>query len=157
VEERLRASSQLTLPESVLQTQMAVPADPPFMVADAASATASPIQLPALKDTPPRLIAAPAMLKSASSEVNLVPPRAISRRPPVYPDFAKSSLLQGDVMLLVSISSTGAVRTAKVLSGNALLAKAAEDAALHWSFTPGLRNGIAVDSQTQVLVRFRLQ
>jgi outer membrane biosynthesis protein TonB len=60
-------------------------------------------------------------------------------------------------MLLVSISSTGAVRNAKVLSGNTFLATAAENAALHWSYAPGLINGVASESQMQIVVRFRLQ
>ncbi len=158
LEERLLALSQPSLPENLLQTQTVVPAAASFTITDTPTAIAFPaIQtLPTLKD-PPLLISAPATRIVGPSESNYVPPRAISRHPPVYPDFAKSSRLQGDVMLSLSISRRGEVRNAAVLSGNPLLAAAAANAALRWSYAPGLSNGLPIESQMQVVVRFRLQ
>jgi periplasmic protein TonB len=148
------------LPENLPQTQTVVPAAATFTITDTPPALASPVThaltLPTLKDPPPST-SGPAMRIVGSSQSSYVPPRAISRRPPVYPDFAKAVRLQGDVMLLLSISRTGDVQNATVVNGNRFLAAAAEDAALHWSYEPGLRNGIPTESQMQVVVRFRLQ
>jgi TonB family protein len=162
LQEKLVALSQSRVPDNVLQTQTEVPAAAPFTITDTPIALTSivshSLNLPILKDKPSALvISAPAVRMESSSTSSYVPPRAISRPPPIYPDFAKASRLQGDVMLLVSISSTGAVRNAKVLSGNTFLATAAENAALHWSYAPGLINGVASESQMQIVVRFRLQ
>ena len=154
----MHALSQPRLSENLLQTQTVVPAAAAFTITAIASTAIHTLTLPTLRDAPPALpIYAPATRIVGSFETNYVPPRAISRPPPAYPDFAKSSRVEGDVMLLVSISSTGAVRNAKVLSGNTLLAKAAENAALHWNYAPGLSNGVPIESQMQVVVRFRLQ
>jgi general secretion pathway protein A len=158
LKEKLLALSQL--PENLLQTQTVVPAAATFTITGTPPALQSPVThvltLPTLKDPPPS-ISAPATRILRPSESSYVPPRAISRRPPVYPDFAKVARLQGDVMLLLSISRTGDVQNATVVNGNTFLAAAAEDAALHWSYEPGLRNGIPTESQMQVVVRFRLQ
>jgi TonB family protein len=158
LKDKLVALSQL--PENLPQTQTAVPDAATFTITDTPLALASPVThaltLPTLKDPPPSA-SGPAMRIVGSSQSRYVPPRAISRRPPVYPDFAKAARLQGDVMLLLSISRTGDVQNATVVHGNTFLAAAAEDAALHWSYEPGLRNGIPTDSQMQVVVRFRLQ
>jgi general secretion pathway protein A len=162
VEERLLALSQPRLPDNLLQAQTVMPAALSFTITDSPAARVSPaihsLTLPTLKDAPPALlISAPATRIVGSSKSSYVPPRAISRPSPVYPDFAKSARLQGDVTLSLSISRTGEVQNAMVLSGNTLLASAAENAALHWSYAPGLSNGVPVESQMQVVVRFRLQ
>jgi TonB family protein len=163
LEERLLDLSQPQLPENLLQPQTVMLAALSFTSTDTPTAIVSPaihaLTLPTLKDAPPPplLTSAPATRIVASSKSTYVAPRAISRPAPVYPDFAKSSRMQGDVRLLLSISRTGEVRNAMVLSGNTLLASAAENAALHWSYVPGLSNGVPVESQMQVVVRFRLQ
>jgi general secretion pathway protein A len=162
LEERLLAWSQPRLPETLLQTQTVTPTTASFTITDAPTAISSPtihtLILPTLKDAlPAPSISAPATRIVGSSKSNYVPPRAISRRPPIYPDFAKSSRLQGDVTLSLSISRTGEVLNATVLRGNTLLARAAEDAAVRWSYAPGLSNGVPIESQMQVVVRFRLQ
>lgn len=143
-----------------LPTQAVMPATSSVEIgaesADTDSASHAPA-LPMLRSAPLPKTLAPAVRNTGSLDAKYIPPRAIVRTSPAYPEFAKSSHVEGDVMLLVSISSTGKVRNAKALRGNTLLAAAAENAALGWRYAPGRRNGVAVDSQMQVLVRYRLQ
>jgi TonB family protein len=64
--------------------------------------------------------------------------RAVVKRvSPIYPELARRMHISGLVVLQVTIQPDGKVSDAKVQSGHALLAPAAEDAVRQWHFAPG--------------------
>jgi len=79
--------------------------------------------------------------------------------PPVYPAAARRRGLQGLVVLLVRVlpdGSAGALSVAES-SGHDLLDQAALDAVAGWRFRPALRDGVAVEHDLEVPLRFVLR
>jgi TonB family protein len=60
-----------------------------------------------------------------------------SRVAPVYPEIAKRLKIAGVVKVEVTVDAAGKVKDVKTLSGNHMLAVAAEDAVRGWKFAPG--------------------
>jgi protein TonB len=80
----------------------------------------------------------------------------VKRVQPVYPEHAKQMRIQGPVLLEATVSKTGDIANVKVLSGDAILARAATDAVRQWKYRPYFLDGEAVDIQTQITVNFKL-
>jgi TonB family protein len=78
----------------------------------------------------------------------------ISRKEPVYPQEAKRAGAHGAVVLNATIDKTGHVSAVRVVSGDPLLAQAAEDAVRQWIYRPTMLNGAAVETQTQITLNF---
>jgi TonB family protein len=81
----------------------------------------------------------------------------VSSVAPVYPPLARSTRIQGHVILDVVIGKDGSVQEVKLVSGHPLLAPAAMDAVKQWKYKPTLLNGDPVEVSTQVDVNFTLQ
>ena len=64
--------------------------------------------------------------------------------------------MQGTVVLQATISKTGTIENAHVVSGPAMLQQAALDAIRTWRYRPYLLNGEPVEVDTQVNVVFSL-
>jgi general secretion pathway protein A len=75
---------------------------------------------------------------------------------PVYPPAAKLAGLQGAVVISALIAADGSVRHLRVLRGDPLLAQAATEAVKNWQYRPPVVNGQAVESPTQITVKFML-
>ena len=60
-----------------------------------------------------------------------------SRVAPVYPEIAKRLKISGAVKVEATVDAAGRVKDVKTLSGNHMLAVAAEDAVRGWKFVPG--------------------
>ena len=60
-----------------------------------------------------------------------------SRVAPVYPEIAKRMRVTGIVKLEVTVDADGKVTDVKTLSGNTVLAEAAQEAVRKWKFVPG--------------------
>ncbi|MGA9072286.1 MAG: energy transducer TonB [Terracidiphilus sp.] len=68
--------------------------------------------------------------------------RAIDQRvPPEYPELAKRMRITGVVKMSVTVDASGKVTEVKTISGNRVLAVAAEEAVRKWKFEPG--DGVA--------------
>jgi TonB family protein len=65
-----------------------------------------------------------------------------SRIAPVYPEIAKRMRIGGAVKLEATVDAEGTVKDVKAVSGNHMLAVAAEDAVRHWKFVPASGNTI---------------
>ena len=64
--------------------------------------------------------------------------RAVKTRvAPVYPEIAKRMKITGSVVLQASVDAQGKVKDVKEISGNHMLAIAAEAAVRQWKFAPG--------------------
>lgn len=64
--------------------------------------------------------------------------RKVQRRvPPDYPELAKRMHIGGTVRVEATVAADGSVTQARTISGNKLLAPAAEEAIRKWKFAPG--------------------
>ena len=80
----------------------------------------------------------------------------LKRVQPHYPAQAMQMRVQGPVQLQATISKTGDITNVKVVSGDGILARAAQDAVKQWKYKPYYLNGDPVEIQTQILVNFKL-
>lgn len=80
----------------------------------------------------------------------------IKRVPPRYPSQALQLHKEGSVQLQATVTKQGDISNIKVLSGDPMLARAAEDAVRQWKYKPYYLNGEPVDIQTQITVNFKL-
>jgi TonB family protein len=78
----------------------------------------------------------------------------IQKVQPTYPAEARQLRLQGNVILEATITVQGQVEDLKLISGPALLAKAAINAVGKWRYTPYLLNGQPVTKQIRITVSF---
>jgi TonB family protein len=71
--------------------------------------------------------------------------RKVERRvSPIYPELAKRMHIGGTVLVEATIAPDGKVSEARAVSGNKMLAPAAEDAIRKWKFAPG--SGVVVEN-----------
>ncbi|HET9804670.1 MAG TPA: TonB family protein [Candidatus Acidoferrum sp.] len=84
------------------------------------------------------------------------PARLIFSVPPVYPEFAKSERISGNVAIDALIDLKGKVTNMKVLSGPAALHEAAKKAVKQWRFEPARLNGEPTATHLEVTVKFTL-
>lgn len=75
---------------------------------------------------------------------------------PVYPRIAVLARAEGAVVVEAIISKTGAIVSAHVLSGPAMLRQAALDAVAGARYAPYKLNGEPVDVETMITINFRL-
>ena len=85
------------------------------------------------------------------------PPVKLVNVPPVYPEEAKASQVQGVVIIEAIIDTAGNVSETRVLRSIPLLDQAAVDAVKQWQFTPTLMNGSPVPVIMTTTVNFTLQ
>jgi protein TonB len=82
------------------------------------------------------------------------PAQLISRKDPEYPQIARQSGAQGEVILTATIGLDGRVKNLKVESGHPLLRNAAIAAVKQWVYTPTLLNGKPVESESRISLNF---
>jgi len=87
---------------------------------------------------------------------DVIAARALYQPRPVYPQLAIMAHVQGTVMLQAIVGRDGTVQDLKVLSGPALLVRAALDAVKTWRYQPTLLNSEPVDVLTEIDVNFNL-
>jgi len=93
---------------------------------------------------------------AASTEAS--PPGYLLNPKPAYPKEARQRRQHGLVVLNVSIDGTGNPQRVDVVqsSGYLLLDQAAKSAVEHWQFSPGHAGPIALASDLEVPIRFKL-
>jgi TonB family protein len=74
-----------------------------------------------------------------------------------YPLLGRQMKVQGSVLLQAFIGADGVIRDLRVLSGPAILASAAREAARRWQFKPYLENGQPVETQAKITVNFTIK
>jgi TonB family protein len=75
---------------------------------------------------------------------------------PEYPEEAKAKHIQGETILIATITRDGSVSNLRVLQGDPILVEAAMQAARQWRYKPFLVNGEAVEVETMIRIRFQL-
>jgi TonB family protein len=98
---------------------------------------------------------APATL--ASQRVTLENTSAPQPKEPAYPLLGRQMKVQGSVLLQAFIAADGSIRDLRVLSGPAILASAAREAAQRWQFKPYLQNGRPVETEAKITVNFTIK
>jgi periplasmic protein TonB len=85
------------------------------------------------------------------------PAQLIKSVSPVYPQMAKTQRITGNVTLDALVDTSGNVAELKVLSGPAILHRAALDAVKQWKYTPAQLDGTPTAIHLTVTVQFRAQ
>jgi periplasmic protein TonB len=80
----------------------------------------------------------------------------VKRVQPRYPTQALQMRIQGSVQLQATVSKTGDITNLKVVSGDSILGRAAQEAVKQWKYKPYYLNSEPVEIQTQILVNFKL-
>ncbi len=168
----------------VANTPAAAPQAEPPAVSTISSASASPVQTPALKPVvetpqkaavPPVVIKTPAEATGRSAETAAVPAKpevkpasgtpldagslityATERSNPIYPAPARTARITGSVRVEVVIDEEGRVADVVKASGPAMLQSAAKDAIKRWKFKPFVVEGSPVKATGWVSFNFAL-
>ncbi len=82
-------------------------------------------------------------------------PRLLEQAPVVYPQMARMTRLEGNVVIDAHINETGHVTEMRVISGPTLLHQAAKDSLARWRYEPGTLNGKPVTTNLVVTIQFR--
>lgn len=90
-------------------------------------------------------------------ETGVLTGSATKKVQPPYPEYAKSSRVQGSVIVHIVINESGIVEEARTLCGPDLLSPASEEAAGKWEFSPTKLNGKAVKVQGRLTFNFTLR
>jgi len=88
---------------------------------------------------------------------DIMPPKLVKEVPPVYPEIARQSKVEGVVILGVKTDEEGRVKDFIVLRSIPLLDQAAIDAVRQWVYEPMIVNGKAVPVVFTQTVRFQLK
>ncbi|HEX5475746.1 MAG TPA: energy transducer TonB [Vicinamibacterales bacterium] len=92
------------------------------------------------------------------STSKIQPPEELRKPPPAYPVDAVRRRVQGTVGIQATLSSTGCVRSARVVrSVDPALDLAALRAVAEWSYSPARKDGVAVPVLLTVTVNFSLR
>lgn len=83
--------------------------------------------------------------------------KLIHKVEPIYPELAKKSRVQGDVILEAVIGLDGNTHNIKVISGHALLRQSAVNAVKQWKYEPATLNGDPIEVATTITVKFILK
>jgi len=94
--------------------------------------------------------------KGEESGAEVKPPKLIKKVNPIYPEVARTSGVQGVVILEVKTDVTGRVQDPKVLRSIPLLDQAAIDAVKQWVYEPTVVDGKPKESVLTVTVNFKL-
>jgi len=126
-------------------------------VLDAAS-TSGATPLPGIAGTNAAALPMPAAQPEAPAKIggNVKEPKLIASVAPAYPLSARSSGVQGDVVIETTIDKAGNVVRTHVVSGPAMLRPSALEALKHWKYEPSRLDGEPVEVQMQVTIKFRL-
>lgn len=116
----------------------------------------SPVMRDIIGATGIHAVIKPPVVNSVRMSAGVSQGMLISRIEPKYPDLARRSRIQGEVVLAAIIGRDGRIENLHVLSGHPWLAQAALEAVRQWRYRPYLLNAQAVEVETQVTVRFRL-
>jgi TonB family protein len=127
-------------------------------VLDVAAASAGTSSLPGISVPNAASLPAPTVQPEGPVKIggNVKAPKLINSVAPVYPLTARSSGVQGDVVIDTTIDKSGNVVRMHVVSGPAMLRPSALESLRRWKYEPSRLDGEPVEIQMQVTIKFRL-
>jgi TonB family protein len=127
-------------------------------VLDAAAASAGTSSLLGISGPNAASLPMPTMQPEGPVKIggNVKEPKLINSVAPVYPLTARSSGVQGDVVIDTTIDKSGNVVRMHVVSGPAMLRPSALESLRRWKYEPSKLDGEPVEVQMQVTIKFRL-
>jgi protein TonB len=102
------------------------------------------------------IIVKQALEKPLSISSGVMAGNLLLRTLPQYPAIARTTHIQGGVVLQATISKTGSIENLRVISGPPMLRQAAIGAVQTWRYKPYLLNGYPVEVETTINVVFNL-
>src|SRR5262249_17765636 len=140
-----------------ITTQAGSSFTPPYPDAPACPAAALPPATPAVNQP----VIDPSTQRTAQTRIRVggfvQQARLVAQTKPIYPNEAKSTGVQGAVVMEIIIGRNGQVIDHKLISGNPILADSAWQAASRWCYSPTLLNGEPVEVVATVTVNYVLQ
>ena len=133
-----------TPPSQVVQPDIPAPPSQAPQLGATSNLNAEPPPQPAAVASPD---AVPRMSK-------LEPAQLIDRKNPIYPAVERTVHVSGSVQVRFHIGSDGRVSDVTVVSGNAILAKAAVDAVQGWRYKPATLNGTPIETEGSAVLAF---
>ena len=133
-------------------------ADPPTSSTEATGCpgcSGAPVTAVISQPTPEPTLVKPPLPQRVSSSVLVS--KVVSLPKPGYPPIAKQIRAQGPVNVQILVDENGRVISARAVSGNMALVRAAEEAAMRARFTPTLLNSQPVKVQGVITYNFVLQ
>jgi TonB family protein len=118
------------------------------------SAQQAPVPPPPAASAPVATPAAAAAAKKAPGG-QIQEAQLLRRRDPDYPKLARDAGASGIVEVVATIGPDGRVKAVRVVRGHPLLRQAATDAVKSWLYRPTMLNGVAVETETQILLNFK--
>lgn len=112
---------------------------------------------PVVAPPPPKKVEAPKQVQRISVGGRVQEANLTHKVLPVYPPLARSTRVQGHVILSAIISKDGTIEELKLVSGHPLLAPAAMAAVKQWIYKPTMLNDEPVEVSTEIDVNFTLQ
>ena len=85
----------------------------------------------------------------------VVQPRLASQAPVVYPQMARMTRAEGNVVIDARVDESGRVVEMRIVSGPALFHQAAKDSLAQWRYQPALLNGKPIATHLYVTIQFR--
>lgn len=82
--------------------------------------------------------------------------KALQQPRPAYPPLARQARVQGTVRLAATIGSDGTVKALRLIAGHPLLVPPCLEVVHKWTYQPTLFSGKAVEVETEIEVKFRL-
>ncbi len=83
--------------------------------------------------------------------------KAVTNRvEPSYPPVARQMKMEGNVEVDAQVAEDGTVQSVKTVTGNPVLAKAAENAVKQWKFTPFKEEGKPTKAVVGLVFSFKL-
>ncbi len=127
-------------------------------VLDAAAAAAGTSSLPGIAGPNAASLPLPTVQPEGPVKIggNVKEPKLINSVAPVYPLTARSTGIQGDVVIDTTIDKSGNVVRMHVISGPAMLRPSALESLRRWKYDPSKLDGEPVEVQMQVTIKFRL-
>jgi TonB family protein len=127
-------------------------------VLDPSASAAGASALPGITAPNAASIPAPTMQPEGPVKIggNVKAPKLINSVAPIYPANARSSGVQGEVVVDTTIDKTGKVVKMHVVSGPLMLRESALDSLKRWKYEPSSLNGDPVEVQMQITIKFRL-
>lgn len=127
-------------------------------VLDASASAGGASALPGISGSNAASLPAPTIQPEGPVKIggNVKEPKLINSIAPIYPPTARSSGVQGDVVVDTTIDRTGKVVKMHVVSGPLMLRESALDSLKRWKYEPSSLNGEPVEVQMQITIKFRL-